>query len=140
MSPTYTSELYKPFTHSHNTRRSNCRLQSPYRNTSYGHKVLSFSSPKSSSNINRLKHNIKKLFFQRTSEERRQYLFLLLRTYFTKPVPTFQSSLFQVTVGCNHFSHLYVCALVSVCISFTKDHNENKVFAICIVPYLPPSF
>ena len=37
MSYTYTAELYKPFNHGHNTRRSNCRLQLPYRITSYGH-------------------------------------------------------------------------------------------------------
>ena len=71
---TYTSELYQPFNHSHNTRRSNCRLQLPYRTTSYGHKTLSFLGPKlcnnlpaelkSSSNINKFKHNIKKLFFK----------------------------------------------------------------------------
>ena len=42
MSPACTSELYKPFSHGHNTRRSNCRLQLPHRNTSYGHKALSF--------------------------------------------------------------------------------------------------
>ena len=41
MSPAYKSELYQPFNHSHNTRRSNCRQQLPYRNTSYGHKALS---------------------------------------------------------------------------------------------------
>ena len=74
MSPTYTSELYKPFNYGHNTRRSNCRLQLPYRNTSYGHKALSFLGPKlwnylpayikSSSNINTFRHNIKKPFFK----------------------------------------------------------------------------
>ena len=42
MPPAYTSELYQPFNHGHNTRRSNCRLQLPHRNTSYGHKALSF--------------------------------------------------------------------------------------------------
>ena len=74
MSPAYTSELYQPFNHGHNTRRSNCRLQLPHRNTSYGHEALSFLGPKlwnnlpvnikSSSNINTFKHDIKKLFFK----------------------------------------------------------------------------
>ena len=92
----YTSELYNLFNHGHNTRRSNCRLQLLYRNTSYGHEALSFLGPKlwnnlpakikSSSNINTLKHDIKKAIFQRTSKERIQCLFLLLRTFFTEPV------------------------------------------------------
>ena len=74
MSPTYTSELYKTFNHGHKTRKSSCRLQLPYRNTSYGHKALSFSGPKlwnnlpayikSSSNTNAFKHDIRKLFFK----------------------------------------------------------------------------
>ena len=74
ISPTYTFELYKPFNHGHNTQRSNCRLQLPYRNTSYGDKALSFLGPKlwnnlpayikSSSHINISKHDIKKLFFK----------------------------------------------------------------------------
>ena len=74
MSPAYTSELYKPFNHGHNTQRSNCTLQLPHRNTSYGHKALSFLGPKLwnnlpdkikfSSNINTFKHDIKKLFFK----------------------------------------------------------------------------
>ena len=91
ISPTYTSELYKLFNHGHNTRRSNCRLQLPYRNTSYGHKALSFlgsklwnilpAKIKSSSNINTFKHDIKKAIFQITSKERTQCLFLLLRTF-----------------------------------------------------------
>ena len=45
MSPAYTSGLYQPFNHGHNTRRSNCRLQLPHRNISYGHKALSFLGP-----------------------------------------------------------------------------------------------
>ena len=60
MSPAYTSELYQPFNHGHNTRRSNCRLQLPHRNTSYGHNALSFLG----SNINTFKHDIKKMFFK----------------------------------------------------------------------------
>ena len=74
MSPTYTSELHKSFNHGNNTRRSNCRLQLPYRNTSYGHKALSFLGPKlwnnvpakvkPFSNINTFKHGIKKLFIK----------------------------------------------------------------------------
>ena len=74
MSATCTFELHKPFNHGHNRRRSNYRLQKPYRNTSYGHKALSFSGPKlwnnlpayieSSSIIDTFKHDIKKLFFK----------------------------------------------------------------------------
>ena len=87
MSPAYTSELYKPFNHGHNTRRSNCRLQLPYRNTSYGHKALSFlglklwnnlpAYIKSSSNIINtfIQTRYQKAIFQRTSKERRQCLF-----------------------------------------------------------------
>ena len=72
MSFAYTSELYQPFNHGHNLRRSNCRLQLLYRNTRYGHKALSFLGPKlwnnllakikSSSNINTFKHDLKKIF------------------------------------------------------------------------------
>ena len=85
MSPTYTSELYQPFNHGHNTRRSNCRLQLPYRNTSYGHKALSFLGPKlwnnlpakikSSSNINTFKHDIKKLFFEELQRKTTVFIF-----------------------------------------------------------------
>ena len=74
MSPAYTCKLYQPFNLGHNTRRSNYRLQLPYRNTSYGHKALSFLGPKlwnnlpakvkSCSNINTFKHDIKKLFLK----------------------------------------------------------------------------
>ena len=74
MSPAYTCKLYQPFNLGHNKRRSNYRLQLPYRNTSYGHKALSFLGPKlcnnlpakikSSSNINTFKHDIKKGFFK----------------------------------------------------------------------------
>ena len=46
MSLTYTSELYKSFNHGHSTQRSNCRLQLPYKSTSYGYKDLCFSGPK----------------------------------------------------------------------------------------------
>ena len=74
MSTTYTSELYQPSNHGHNTRRSNCRPQLPYKNTSYGHEALSFLGPKlwnnllakikSNSNISTFKHDIKKLYFK----------------------------------------------------------------------------
>ena len=86
MSPTYTSELYQPFNHGHNTRRSNCRQQLPYRNTSYGHKV-SFLGPKlwnnlpakikSSSNINTFKHDIKKLFFKELRKKEDSVFFII---------------------------------------------------------------
>ena len=46
ISATCTFELYKHFNHGHKTRRSNCRLQKPYRNTTYDHEALSFSGPK----------------------------------------------------------------------------------------------
>ena len=51
MCPTNTFELYKPFHHGYNTRRSNCRLKLPYRNISYGHKALSFLGPKLWNNL-----------------------------------------------------------------------------------------
>ena len=51
MSRAYTSELNQRFNHGHNARRSNCRLQLPYRNTSYGHKALSFLGPKLWNNL-----------------------------------------------------------------------------------------
>ena len=79
MSPAYTSELYQPFKHGHNTRRSNCRLQLPHKSTSYGHKALSFfgrklwnnlpANIKSSSNINTFKHDIKMLFFKKLQKK-----------------------------------------------------------------------
>ena len=85
MSPTYTSQLYQPFSLGHITRRSNCRLQLPYRNTSYGHKALSFFGPKlwnnlpakikSSSNINTFKHDIKKLFFKELQKKNNSVYF-----------------------------------------------------------------
>ena len=100
MSPAYTSELYQPFNHGHNTRRSNCRLQLPHRNTSYGHKALSFSGPKlwnnlpanikSSSNINTFKHDIKKLFFKELQKKDDSVYFYYQGFFLTEPVPNFR--------------------------------------------------
>ena len=150
MSPAYTSELYQPFNHGHNTRRSNCRLRSPYRNTSYGHKSLFFLGPKlwnnllakikSSSNINTFKHDIKKQFSKELQKKNDRRLFLLLRTLLYRTCSKFQSGLSQVIAVFTTWPASTFCALVSVCISFTRDHNENKVFAICIMPSLPLIF
>ena len=73
MSPIYTSELYQSFNHGQNKRRSNCRLQLSHRNTSHGHKALSFLGPnlwnnlpadiKSTSNINTFKQKRKTTVF-----------------------------------------------------------------------------
>ena len=64
----------------------------------------------------------------------------IIKDLFYRTCSRFQNDLFHVVVRCNHFTRFYVCALVSVCISFTRDQNENKVFAICIMPSLPASF
>ena len=87
MSPTHTSELYKPFNHGHNMQRSNCRLQLPYRSTSYGHEALSFLGPKlwdnlpayikSSSNIKTFEHDINKLFFKELEKKEDNVYFII---------------------------------------------------------------
>ena len=41
-------------------------------------------------NINTFKHNINKLFFKELQKKEDSVYFLLLRTYFTEPVPNFR--------------------------------------------------
>ena len=73
MSPAYISEIFKPFSHGYSTRRSDFKLQLPFRSSNYGQKSLSFLGPKlwnnlpaqikSNTNLNTFKHGIKRRFF-----------------------------------------------------------------------------
>ena len=61
-------------------------------------------------------------------------MFIFLRTFLYRTFFKFQNGLSQVIVVCNHFARLSVCPLVSVCISFTRDHNKIRSLQFCIMP------
>ena len=73
MSPQYTAEIFHPSSSVHNTRRATQKLDIPFRKSCIGQKTLSYIGPKTwnnlpaqiklSKNVNTIKHDIKKSFF-----------------------------------------------------------------------------
>ena len=79
MSPEYTSEIFHPSHHRHNTCTSMLMLDLPFRKSCFGQKTLSYLGPKTwntlpaeiklRKNVNTFKHDIKKLFFEKLQKD-----------------------------------------------------------------------
>ena len=149
MSPSYTSEIFSQLNHGHNTRNSSCKLQLPYRSSNYGQKALSYLGPKLwnslpshiklSANINTFKHNIKKVFFEKL-QKKEDNIYVYYWKFCFSSQHGYRYCFHWVVVDCYSCrSALCLFPVIGyMCISVTRDHNENKVFAICIMLSLPP--